>query len=91
MRRMRHPAPVDLPEGGTPADLDMAFRKVVPTVPKAAILEQEAVQKRAREATRDPRRPPGMGDRISPHSPKLPRGARRPSFAPRGSTSLKKP
>jgi hypothetical protein len=46
------PPPADLPEGGTPAErLDMAFRKVL-TVPKAAILEEEAREKRQRARKR---------------------------------------
>jgi hypothetical protein len=49
---MRTPPPVNLPEGGTPAErLDMAFRKVL-TVPKEAILKQEAREKRQREKRR---------------------------------------
>ncbi len=50
---MRLPPPVDLPEGGTPAErLDLAFRKVL-TVPKAAILREESKEKRQREDRRE--------------------------------------
>jgi len=46
---MRTPPPVNLPEGGTPAErLDMAFRKVL-TVSKADILKAEGQEKRDRE------------------------------------------
>ena len=46
---MRLPPAVDMPTGGTPAErLDFAFRKVL-TVPKEAILKQEAKEKRQRE------------------------------------------
>jgi hypothetical protein len=49
---MRRPAPINLPEGGTPAErLDMAFRKVL-TVPKSALLREEAKEKRQREKRR---------------------------------------
>jgi len=51
-RSVKIPPPADLPEGGTPAErLDMAFRKVL-TVPKAAILEEEAREKRQRARKR---------------------------------------
>jgi hypothetical protein len=46
---MRLPPAIDLPEGGTPAErLDMAFRKVL-TVPKAALLKEEALERLERE------------------------------------------
>jgi hypothetical protein len=46
---MRTPPPVNLPEGGTPAErLDMAFRKVL-TVSKADILKAEGREKRDRD------------------------------------------
>ena len=46
---MRTPPPVNLPDGGTPAErLDMAFRKVL-TVSKADILKAEGQEKRDRE------------------------------------------
>lgn len=49
---MKMPPPVDLPEGGTPAErLDMAFRKAL-TVPKEALLRKEAEEKRQREKKR---------------------------------------
>ena len=49
---MRTPPPADLPEGGTPAErLDMAFRKVL-TVPKEALVREEAKEKRQREKKR---------------------------------------
>jgi hypothetical protein len=45
---MKLPPPVNLPEGGTPAErLDMAFRKVL-TVPKETLLREEAKGKRQR-------------------------------------------
>lgn len=45
---MKLPPPVNLPEGGTPAErLDMAFRKVL-TVSKADILKAEGQEKRQR-------------------------------------------
>jgi hypothetical protein len=45
---MRLPPAADMPAGGTPAErLDFAFRKVL-TVPKEAILKQEAKEKRTR-------------------------------------------
>ena len=50
---MKLPPAVNMPEGGTPAErLDMAFRKVL-TVPKEALLREEA----KREA------PPGKATR----------------------------
>ena len=46
---MKTPPPINFPEGGTPAQrLDMAFRKVL-TVPKEALLREEAKEKRQRE------------------------------------------
>jgi hypothetical protein len=46
---MRLPPPVDLPAGGTPAErLDLAFRKVL-TVPKTALLKEEARERLQRE------------------------------------------
>jgi hypothetical protein len=46
---MKMPPAIEFPEGGTPAErLDRAFRKVL-TVPKAAILKQEAKERRERE------------------------------------------
>jgi hypothetical protein len=53
---MKLPPPVDLPEGGTPAErLDMAFRKVL-TVSKADILKAEGREKRTRERKRAARK-----------------------------------
>jgi hypothetical protein len=55
---MRFPPPVDLPAGGMPAErLDLAFRKVL-TVPKAALLKQEALEKRQRERQRETKKVP---------------------------------
>ena len=49
---MKTPPAIDFPEGGTPAErLDMAFRRVL-TVPKAALLKEEAREKRQREKRR---------------------------------------
>ena len=46
---MRFPPPADLPEGGTPAErLDMAFRKVL-TVPKEALLREEAKERHRKD------------------------------------------
>ena len=46
---MKTPPAIDFPEGGTPAErLDMAFRKVL-TVPKAALLKEEARERQERE------------------------------------------
>jgi hypothetical protein len=46
---MRLPSPPNIPEGGTPTErLDMAFRKVL-TVPKAALLKEEARERQERE------------------------------------------
>jgi hypothetical protein len=54
---MRLPPPADLPEGGTPAErLDTAFRKVL-TVPKAAILKEEARERVEREKKRAAKKP----------------------------------
>ena len=53
---MRTPPRVDLPDGGTPAErLDMAFRKVL-TVPKSALLPEEAKEKRQREKKKHAKR-----------------------------------
>lgn len=47
---MRTPPSVNLPKGGTPAQrLDTAFRKVL-TVPKEALLKEEAAEKVERQA-----------------------------------------
>lgn len=49
---MKPPPPINFPEGGTPAErLDMAFRKVL-TVPKEALLREEAKAKRQRDKRR---------------------------------------
>ena len=49
---MKTPPAIDFPEGGTPAErLDMAFRKVL-TVPKEAILKEEALERQEREKKR---------------------------------------
>jgi hypothetical protein len=54
---MRLPSRADLPEGGTPAQrLDMAFRKVL-TVPKAALLKEEARERQEREKKRAAKKP----------------------------------
>ena len=54
---MRYPPPAELPEGGTPAErLDMAFRKVL-TVPKDALIRDEAREKRQREKKRAAKKP----------------------------------
>ena len=54
---MKLPVPPNLPEGGTSAQrLDMAFRKVL-TVPKEALLREEAKQKRQREKKRAAKKP----------------------------------
>ena len=54
---MRYPPPANLPEGGTPAErLDMAFRKVL-TVPKEALVRDEAREKRQREKKRAAKKP----------------------------------
>ena len=56
MKPMKMPPPINFPEGGTPAErLDMAFRKVL-TVPKEAILREEAKEKRQREKRRAKKR-----------------------------------
>ncbi len=55
---MKTPVPADLPEGGTPAQrLDLAFRKVL-TVPKEAILKEEARLKDEREKKRATKKKP---------------------------------
>jgi|HubBroStandDraft_5_1064220.scaffolds.fasta_scaffold646249_1 hypothetical protein len=69
---MRTPPPVNLPEGGTPAErLDMAFRKVL-TVSKAELLGEEATERRARKKLleRDPSAP-SLGKRVRGLGPKL--------------------
>ena len=49
---MKRPAPVNLSKGATPAErLDLALRKVL-TVPKEAILKEEAREKRQRQKKR---------------------------------------
>jgi hypothetical protein len=54
---MKLPPPVSLPQGGTPAErLDLAFRKVL-TVPKSALLKEEAREKRQRQKTRAAKKP----------------------------------
>lgn len=54
---MKHPPQADLPEGGTPWQrLDLAFRKVL-TVPKEALLKEEAKEKRQREKKRAAKKP----------------------------------
>ena len=53
---MKLPSPPDIPEGGTPWQrLDLAFRKVL-TVPKEALLKEEAKEKRQREKKRAAKR-----------------------------------
>ena len=55
---MKLPPPVNLPEGGTPAErLDAAFRRVL-TVPKEEILRQEAEEKAAREKKKAAKKKP---------------------------------
>jgi hypothetical protein len=54
---MKLPPPINLPEGGTPAQrLDMAFRKVL-TVSKEDLLREEAKEKRARDKKRAAKKP----------------------------------
>ena len=54
---MRTPPPADMPEGGTPAErLDIAFRKVL-TVPKEALVREEAKEKHQREKKRAAKKP----------------------------------
>ncbi|MBZ5723914.1 MAG: hypothetical protein LAP87_02850 [Acidobacteriia bacterium] len=49
---MKTPPPIHFPEGGTPSErLDVALRKVL-TVPKEAILREEAQEKRQRAKRR---------------------------------------
>lgn len=49
---MKMPPPVNLPEGGTPAErLDAAFRRIL-TVPKEALMKEEAKEKRQRDKRR---------------------------------------
>jgi hypothetical protein len=51
------PPPLNMPEGGTPAQrLDWTFRQVL-TVPKEAIIEEEAKEKRHRERKRAKKKP----------------------------------
>ena len=55
--QMRTPPPVNMPEGGTPADrLDMALRKVL-TIPKTVLLREEEKDKRQREKRRSIKKP----------------------------------
>jgi hypothetical protein len=50
---MKTPPAINFPEGGTPTErLDLAFRKVL-TVPKEAILREEAKERRQREKRRN--------------------------------------
>ena len=57
MKAMKTPPAIDFPEGGTPAErLDLAFRKVL-TVPKAAILKEEARERLEREKKRAAKKP----------------------------------
>jgi hypothetical protein len=54
---MRFPPPADIPDGGSPAErLDMAFRKIL-TVPKTALVKDEAREKRQREKKRAAKNP----------------------------------
>ena len=53
---MKRPRPVNLPEGTPAQRLDMAFRKVL-TVPKEALLREEAKEKRQREKKRAAKKP----------------------------------
>jgi hypothetical protein len=54
---MKLPPAINFPEGGTPAErLDTAFRKVL-TVPKEALLKQEAREKVEREKKRAAKKP----------------------------------
>jgi hypothetical protein len=49
---MKTPPPAKMPEGGTPSErLDRAFRTIL-TVPKDALLKEEAREKRQREKKR---------------------------------------
>ncbi len=63
-----------MPEGGTPTErLDMAFRKVL-TVPKSALLEREAAEKRAKELSKRTKplaSAPSLGGRASMRKPGL--------------------
>lgn len=55
---MKLPSRPNLPEGGTPAQrLDFAFRKVL-TVPKEAILKEEARLKAEREKKKAAKKKP---------------------------------
>ncbi len=54
---MRRPPSVNMPSGGTPKErLDMAFRKIL-TVPKEAILKEEAQEKERRATKRLAKQP----------------------------------
>ena len=54
---MKIPSLPNLPVGGTTAErLDMAFRKVL-TVPKEALMREEAKEKRQREKKRAAKKP----------------------------------
>ena len=54
---MKTPPAINFPEGGTPAErLDMAFRKIL-TVPKTALVKDEAREKRQREKKRAANKP----------------------------------
>ncbi len=57
MESMRTPPAIDFPDGGTPVErLDLAFRKVL-TVPKAALLKEEAREKLEQEKKRAAKKP----------------------------------
>jgi hypothetical protein len=78
---MRTPPAITLPEGGTPAErLDMAFRKVL-TVPKEALLREEAKEKRQRGQLKG-ERPPSLSRPLKrnrgPISLGKPAGLRKP-------------
>ena len=54
---MRFPTPAEIPDGGSPSErLDMAFRKIL-TVPKTALVKDEAREKRQREKGRAAKKP----------------------------------
>jgi hypothetical protein len=54
---MKAPPPIDFPEGSTPAErLDMASRKAL-TVPKEAILKEEAREKQQRAKRKAAKQP----------------------------------
>ncbi|HXS94015.1 MAG TPA: hypothetical protein VN736_05375 [Candidatus Limnocylindrales bacterium] len=66
---MKTPPPIDFPEGGSPAErLDLAFRKVL-TVPKDAILQREAEEKRERERLKGERNQTELGRRVKGNGP----------------------